>query len=203
MHLEFLLEEPSAEVFLDAFLPRVLPANVTRRLHSFRGKHDLLRKLPERLKAYQRWIPPDWRLVILIDRDSADCVQLKQQMEISARNAGLKTKSARSRCGQFRVVNRIAVEELEAWFLGDFVALRTVYPRVPESISKKPRFRDPDAIPGGTWEALERVLQAAGYFKGGLSKIEVARTIAPYIDPLRNRSKSFQCFIEGLHACVS
>jgi len=59
------------------------------------------------------------------------------------------------------------------------------------SIEKNCRYRNPDAIMGGTWEALERVLERAGHFKGGLRKIECARTMAPYLDVRRNRSKSF------------
>ncbi len=35
---------------------------------------------------------------------------------------------------------------------------------------------DPDAIPGGTWEAFERVLQRSGYFQTGLRKLEAAQT---------------------------
>lgn len=63
--------------------------------------------------------------------------------------AGLQSKCAPQ--GQvFQVVNRIAVEELEAWFFGDWSALQAAYPRVPATIPQKARFRDPDAIVGGT-----------------------------------------------------
>ena len=60
------------------------------------------------------------------------------------------------------------------------------------------KYRDPDAITGGTWEALERLLQKAGYFKTGLRKIEAARSIAAHMDPTRNTSQSFQVFRSAL-----
>ena len=56
----------------------------------------------------------------------------------------------------------------------------------------------PDAIAGGTWEAFERVLRQAGYFGGGLPKIEVAREMAKHMDPARNTSASFGQFVQGL-----
>ncbi len=95
-------------------------------------------------------------------------------------------------------MNRIAVEELEAWFFGDVQALRAAYPRISPTLAQRAKFRDSDAITGGTWEALERELQRVGYFAGGLSKITAAREISLHMDPARNRSKSFQVFREGL-----
>lgn len=59
---------------------------------------------------------------------------------------------------------------------------------------------NPDAIKGGTWEALERVLQSKGYFKTGLRKMELARVVAPQMDPARNQSTSFACLRDALRA---
>jgi hypothetical protein len=184
MHIELFLEEPSAEAFLSGFLHNLLPAETTWNPIVFQGKSDLLANLERRLKGYKSWMPEDWKIVVLIDEDRADCLSLKQQMETAAANAGLITRSA-ANGGTFTVLNRIAVEELEAWFFGDVEALATAYP---------------DAIGGGTWEALERVLQRAGYFAAGLSKIEVAREMARHMDAGRNTSASFKCFTDGLAA---
>ncbi|MEB3342659.1 hypothetical protein [Okeania sp.] len=49
--------------------------------HSFQGKQDLLSKLPGRLKGYKKWIPNDWIIIVLLDRDNQDCQKLKQQLE--------------------------------------------------------------------------------------------------------------------------
>ncbi len=48
------------------------------------------------------------------------------------------------------------------------------------------------------WETMERILQRAGYYPGGLPKKEVARNISENMDPMQNRSKSFQVFPDTL-----
>ena len=197
MHLEILVEEPSAEAFLDGFLPRIIPAGTSVKLIPFQGKKDLLGNLEKRLKAYRQWIPRDWRIVVLVDEDRQDCRKLKRRLEAAAEAAGIKTKSTAT-SEQWIVLNRIAIEELEAWFFGDVEGLRAAYPGVPASLGNRAGMRDPDAVPGGTWEQLEKVLQRAGHHRGGLAKIELARKMAGHLDPDRNRSRSFRCFVDGL-----
>jgi hypothetical protein len=199
MHVEFLLEEPSAEAFLQGLVARLLPLSASYNFVVFQGKSDLLKNLEPRLRGYRRWISPEYRLVVLVDEDRDDCIALKTKLEDAAAKAGLATKS-NPVGGEFFVLNRIAVEELEAWFLGDVAALTAAYPGVPTSLASKAAYRDPDAVAGGTWEALERILQKAGYFKGGLSKIAVAREMAKHVDPAANRSTSFGHFVLGLAA---
>jgi len=199
MHVEFLLEEPSSEACLQGLLPKLIADEATWAFHVFGGKRDLLLKLEDRLKGYKNWVPEDWRIVVLIDEDSQDCNALKARLELAANNAGWRTKST-SAGGSFVVLNRIAIEELEAWFFGDVPALVAEYPGVPTTLGNKAKFRSPDAIAGGTWEALERVLQKAGYYHTGLAKIDVARRIGLRLDPAKNRSPSFQMFISGIGA---
>ena len=199
MHIELLLEEPSAEAFFSTFLPKVLPQDATVRPIIFQGKHDLLSNLERRLKGYRSWLPADARIIVLVDEDRQDCRDLKAHLERAASAAGFTTKTG-ARGGAFVVLNRIVVEELEAWFLGDPVALNAAYPRVPATLGARAAFRDPDQVAGGTWEALERVLQRAGYYPGGLPKIEVAKTMASHLEAGRNTSASFRCFLSGLAA---
>ena len=199
MHVEFFLEEPSAEAFLQGMAHKLLPADDTWSFIVFQGKHDLLTNLQPRLKGYRRWISDDYRIVVLVDEDREDCRQLKSQLEAAATAAGLPTKTSPKK-GLFVVLNRIAIEELEAWFFGDIAALANAYPGVSPTLGAKARYRYPDSIAGGTWEALQRVLQKAGYFGGGLPKIEVARTLAKHMDPARNTSPSFRQFVQGLAA---
>jgi hypothetical protein len=191
-HVEVLVEEPSMEAALRVLLPDLL-GSVTFEIYPFRCKDELMQSLAARLAAYARWLPATHRVLVLVDRDDDECHELKSLLEAASAAAGLATRTARL-LGRWIVANRIVIEELEAWFLGDVPALRVAFPRVPESLGQQARFRDPDAVAGGTWEALERVLQRAGYFKGGLRKIEAARAIAPHLDPDRNRSRSFQVF---------
>lgn len=197
MHIEFLVEEQSAEAALANLIPKIVGPEVRFKIHPFQGKPNLLARLPERLRGYRQWLPEDWRIVVLLDADNEDCRVLKEKLERMAADAGLTTRTAAGG-ERFQVLNRMAIEELEAWFLGDEEALRAAYPRVARNLAQKEKYRDPDAIAGGTWEALERLLQNGGYFRGGLGKVSAAREISRHMVPERNRSRSFQIFREGL-----
>ena len=181
-------------------MPKILGPEVTFRLHPHQGKPDLLAKLPGRLRGYKAWIPDDWYIVALVDADAQDCRLLKSRLEEITRSVGLETKSTAGPDSRFQVLNRIVVEELEAWFFGDVEALRAVYPRVSRHLASRKRYRDPDAIQGGTWEALAHLLRYHNYDVPG--KISVAEAISERMDPRRNRSRSFQVFVEGLQAMV-
>ena len=184
------------EAALRFLLPRLV-CNVTFEIHPFRSKGDLLAKLPVRLAGYAKWLPDTSRMLVLVDRDDDECHELKEKLETSARQAKVVTRSV-GEPGNWSVVNRIAIEELEAWFLGDIEAVRAAFPGVSPTIANRRNYRDPDAVKGGTWEAFERILQEAGYFSGGLRKVEAARAVAPHMDPGRNRSRSFQVFRDAL-----
>ena len=204
MHIEFLVEEPSAEAALAILVPKMLPPRASFRIHPHRGKQDLLGKLPGRMRGYSHWLPVDWRLVVLTDEDREACRKLKEQLERAALDAKLDTKSRPGADGVFQVVNRLAIEELEAWFFGDVDAIVAAYPRVPVSLSKRTGYRDPDAITkhGGTWEALQAALKKANYYPTGMPKIEAATRISTHMDPERNRSRSFQVFRDALREIV-
>lgn len=195
------VEEYSMEAALELLLPK-LADELEFQIVRFQCKDDLLKKAPERLRGYASWLPDTWRILVLVDRDDDDCQVLKAELENMAAAAGLRTKTAAARGQRFQVVNRIAIEELEAWFFGDWQAVRAAYPRVPATIPQKAGFRDPDAIAGGTWEALERVLKQSGYFSTGLRKAELARAIARNMDPDRNGSRSFQAFASAVAAAL-
>jgi hypothetical protein len=198
MHLEFLLEEESCAEALRILVPKMLGNDVSFFPHTFQGKKNLLDSLPARLHGYSKWLPDDWRIIVLIDRDNDDCLELKRTMEECAANCGLATRSRMGSGKRIQVLNRIAVEELEAWYFGDIEAIVGAFPKVPLSLRAKKGFRDSDAISGGTWESLERVLQKQGYYRAGIAKIELARCIAAHMDPKRNTSKSFRTFYNGL-----
>jgi hypothetical protein len=200
MYIEFLLEERSAEATLKNLLPKILGERVGFRLHAYQGKLDLLNKLPDRLQGYCAWMPHDYYIVVLIDADQEDCEALKGELEAIAREAGLSTKSAVLPGMHFQVLNRLAVEELEAWFFGDAPALRAAYPRISANLEHRANYRDPDAIPGGTWEALARLLKYHQYPLPG--KITIAESVSEHMAPDRNRSRSFQVFVDGLNAIL-
>lgn len=201
--IEVLVEEPSAEVALRMLLPRIL-GDTSFDIYSHSCKDELLMRLPERLQGYaarrknDSWFRDHCRIMVVVDRDDDDCTKLKTRLEGMATKAGLPTRAT---AGQkpYVIVTRLAIEELEAWYFGDWEAVRRAYPKVKANVPSQRKYRSPDAIEGGTWEAFERVLQRAGYFKTGLRKIEASRAIAAHMDPNRNTSPSFQ----ALHSALS
>jgi hypothetical protein len=194
-HVEILVEEPSMEATLRLIVPKIV-RDLSFQVYTYQCKQDLLDKLPSRLQGYAAWLPEDWRIIVIVDRDDDHCNQLKRKLETATKNAGLRTRTHGQ--GPVQVVNRLAIEELEAWFFGDWEAVRTAYPNVNKNIPNKQGCRDPDAITGGTWEALERIFERAGYFRKGLRKIEASRAIAQHMNPQINSSRSFQAFRDSL-----
>jgi hypothetical protein len=187
MHFEILAEEASMAEALEILVPQILSED-TSQAYPHQGKTDLLGKRDARLRSYasMRASWSELRVVIVVDRDSDDCHQLKRNLMGACSSAGCDA------------LCRIVIEELEAWFFGDIAALRAAYPKVPATIGSRAAFRDPDAISGGTWEALERVLRDAGYYPSGMPKVEVARRVAACMQPDINSSRSFQVFRDGL-----
>jgi hypothetical protein len=194
-HLEVLVEEASMEAALSVLLPKMV-RDITFTLHPYDGKTDLLKRLPDRLRGYAKWLPDTYRIVVIFDRDSDDCKRKKDDLERIAAAARLLTRRTRSAEG-YTILFRLAIEELEAWYFGDWIAVRTAYPKVPETIPNKAQYRDPDGITNA-WETLERVFQSAGYFKGGLRKIEVARAVTEHMTPAQNCSGSFRALHTAL-----
>ncbi len=200
-HLEFLLEEESMQAVLESLLRGMLPSDVTWNLHPLGGRPKMYDRLQHRLKGYSHRLPKTWLIVVMEDQNGRDCHKVKAQLEEFARRANLPTRT-NPYAGRFHVINRIVVPCLEAWYFGDWEAVRAAYPRVPEDIPHKPRYRNPDAIPEPTWRLLY-ILQQAGYLPKSLKelpKVTVAKTIAPHMVPTRNRSHSFQVFYHTLQS---
>ena len=200
IHFEILVEEPSMEAFLNELFRREFP-DISFGIHVFQGKRDLLANLQSRLNAYAKLLTPESRVVVLIDRDKDDCKDLKRRLEDMARGAGLLTRSAAG--GRpWQAVNRIVVEELEAWYFGDWDAVRAAYPRVSENVPRRAAYRDPDSI-NGTWEAFHHVMKGGGYFKADLGKVEAARAVGARVNPRLNRSRSFVNFYDAIIEAAS
>lgn len=195
-YFEFLVEEPSMEAFLNAWMPSMLPKN-SYQIYTYAGKSALLRKLGDRLKGYASWMSPEHRIVVIVDRDREDCVALKACLEDICKNAGLQSRSVVGGA-DWQVLTRIAIEELEAWYFGGWPAVCKAYPRVSPTIPNRASFRNPDAIAGGTSEAFERELKKHGYFKQGLVKKEAANAIGRHFDWNSSRSQSFVMFRDAI-----
>ncbi len=199
--LEILVEEPSMEAALREVMPKILHGRARWKPINMGSKNKLLKALPDRLRAYRKRIDKDndLKIIVLVDRDSDDCEQLKHRLETIAREAGLTTKTTVNSQDGFQVVTRIVIEELETWFMGDVDALKSAFTSL-KGINFPVHFRNPDN--GGTWERLHHFLKRNGIYRKSYPKIEAARKIAKYMEPGRNRSRSFQTFLQGVEACL-
>ena len=140
------------EKTIDNLAPKIIKDRATYKIINYRGKTRLLRELPKRLRAYRNRIKKeDIKIVVLLDEDRKSCLELKGVLEKLSENAGLYTKSNPDSDGKFTVINRIVIEELEAWFFGDSEALIKCYPKLPRNLRLKAQYRTPDTIKGVTW----------------------------------------------------
>lgn len=203
MQIDFLVEEESAEEALRHLLPKMIGQRARWKLINCGSKYKLLRVLPQRLAGYCQRISEgeNLRVVVLVDRDDDDCAALKCRLEDAARQASLATKTSPNGTGRFFVVNRVVVEELESWFIGDPPALRRAFGSLPKIDGRKGIFRVPDN--GGSWEKLHRFLKKHGVYKSSYPKIEAARRIASRMDIQNNNSHSFRVFREGVEALLA
>jgi hypothetical protein len=183
--LVFLLEEASAEAMLQGLLPRLLhqPNNVVVRCIVFEGKSDLERQLVRRLQHYR---VPNARFVVLRDKDSADCREVKNGLVAKCREAG-----------RANALVRIACHELESWYLADLAAVERALD-IPNLAAKQTRakFRTPDALSNAA-EELERLTDHRYQKVGG------SRDIGPYLNLKNTRSHSFAVFISGIQRLMA
>lgn len=174
--LVLLVEEYSMTVLLKGLLPRLFP-ELSFVCVTHEGKHDLEKSIPRKLRA---WREPGVRFIVLRDNDGADCVKLKAGL-IELCDAG----------GRPDTVVRIVCQELEAWYLGEPEALAVAFgDEALAGLAEKARFRDPDSVrnPGAALTLLAPSFQ----------KVLGARQLASCLTVTRNRSRSFQVFVESV-----
>ena len=211
MHFEVLVEDRSGALALEAILPKVLGPNGSDhswRLLPYRGigrlprsltaggdpaKRILLDNLPRLLRGYGRslrQIPS--AVIVVVDLDDRDCMAFKRELldVLKVCNPAPET------------LFRIAIEESEAWLLGDRKAVMAAYPNARRAVLDR---YVQDGI-CGTWEVLADAvhpggaarLKRLGYPAAGAAKCDWAEKIAPHIDVERNRSGSFRAFRDGM-----
>ena len=192
MHLEVLVEDASTGAALEVLVPRVTSSVCTHRIQEFRGKQDMLKRLQGRFRGYAKW-DFDHSVVVIIDQDRDDCSLAKSKIEKIARNCGLLLPNSPK--NPKRLAIRIAMTELEAWFLGDPSAIHKAFPKIREKNIKIKGAVDEVPNPA---KQLERLLQRHSYYRTGMPKVQVARLIAEHMDPYGNQSPSFQLLIRTL-----
>ncbi|MDA3790007.1 MAG: DUF4276 family protein [Desulfobacula sp.] len=176
--LVFFLEEPSAKEMLKGLLPRFLPPDWSAQYVVFEGKQDLEKQLPRKLSAWQL---PNCRFVVLRDKDNGDCILIKQGIFEKCKNADKKN-----------VLIRIAIHELESWYLGDLAAVETglfIKKLTKKQNSKK--YRAPDRLANPVQELVKLT-------SGKYQKMSGSKAIGPHLSLENNCSESFNQFISGL-----
>ncbi len=172
----FLVEEPSMADLLDQLLPRLFP-NLEFRCVPHEGKSDLEGSLVRKLR---RWRTPGVRFVIMRDQNGGDCHAVKARLEALC-----------SRAGRSDSLVRVVCRELEAWYVGDADALTAIFPGAARPIRqlRKSRFRNPDTVVRPA-SALTKLIP--GFRK------RAAATAMGQVLSRRNRSRSYQVFLEGV-----
>lgn len=170
-------EEPSLKIVLETILPKILPENVYFQIYSHQGKQDLEKALRTTLPSISKI--PGSKILVTRDQDSSDCKELKQHL--------LEVIGLNCQC-DFSI--RIVCRELEAWYLGDMLAIQQAYPRFnPEQYKNKSEFRNVDKLQSANRELLKLIPEYSS--RDYLPKLEAAENISPFLNLKENKSESF------------
>jgi hypothetical protein len=142
MHFEILIEDRSGELLLESLLPKILGPNGeahTWRTHAYRGigrvppdlrgktdpwKRVLLNRLPRLLAGYGKSLQgQDAAVVVVVDADDRNCIEFKQELARLLQN-----------WPQPNALFRFAIEEAEAWLLGDRTAVLRAFRRAKVNV---------------------------------------------------------------------
>lgn len=207
MHFEFLVEGRSELTALSIMMHHILGEYRkphTWNIHKHRGignlPDDLLAKpnpanqtllynLPSKLRAYAASKDDDLVVVVLVDLDDRkDCRAFKANL----------VRALEGCTYHIPCLFCIAIEELEAWYLGDEKAILEAYPDA--NVKLLHTYKQDSQC--GTWELLcdavypELHRESMGKRSQSVlgKKVELAKRIAPHMNIEKNRSCSFQYF---------
>ena len=222
MHIEFLIEDACGKNMLEVLLPKIYEGreDVTWTVHPYKGigtmpqkgtckvdpkviRHRaLLDNLPRLLAGYgHAWtaahVQDQYAVVVVCDLDDHD--QTAFMGELNKLLMKCREQPTTRFC--------FAIEEGEAWLLGDSSAVKMAYPKYKAIILSKYR---QDSI-CGTWEKLadavypggSMALAKRGYQAVGAEKCKWAEMITPHLNVTKNRSPSFQQFRQTIENLVS
>jgi hypothetical protein len=206
MHFEILAEDRSGKELLEIIVPKIINTGHSYTIHHYRGegrlpkdlqttqdpsKRILLEQLPRLLRGYGNYYAKtgyNAAIIVVVDCDRRDCKEFKQELNRLLESCYPKPNA----------FFRIAIEEIEAWLLGDKKALAVAYPKYDQPLYET--YKQDSII--GTWEKLadivfpggSKMLKQAAYFEIGRQKSEWARNIGHHMDVHNNASPSFNCF---------
>jgi hypothetical protein len=210
MHFEILVEDASGKKALDILVPRIIGKQHTFRVHDYKGLGRipkkitttkdpntklLLDKLPLILRAHGKTYaasPEDFPLIIVCDLDDKCLKSFRKELYDLLDRCDPKPYA--TFC--------IAIEEGEAWLLGDMSAIKASFPKAKVAILEA---YVNDSI-CGTWERLAdalysggaKALKQMGWSIIGDQKSKWAKEITPYMNIEGNKSPSFCYFKEKL-----
>ena len=213
-YIVLLVEDASGSILVNHIMNKYIKdkPNFDFIVHSFKGigkiplkvthtsqikTRRLLTDLPLYLKGISsrlKDMPGKKAIFVILDCDDENCSQLKQKVVKTYQDLKLPIE----------VYFCIAIEEMEAWLLGDSKALLRAYPAAKLQLLNK---YDQDSIIG-TWEYLADIIYKGGvkalkgknstYYEIGNFKCECARNIGALVDIRNNKSCSFNYFIKKL-----
>jgi len=208
MHFEILVEDISGKTALDILIPKIIGDQHTFKVIAYKGigriprnmqnstdacKRQLLNNLPKILAGYGKSFQEYPAVIFVICDLDNKCLKTFRQELLSVLNNCSPLPTTRF-C--------FAIEEGEAWLLGDIPAIKKAYANAKEAMLKA---YINDAI-CGTWERLAdavysggaQKLSAQGWQRIGMEKSAWAANIVPHMDVANNLSPSFNYFLSKL-----
>lgn len=209
MHFEILVEDQSGKKALDILVPKIIGGEHTFKVIAYKGigripknlkpnidanKRMLLNQLPRLLNGYGKsFAEYEASVVIVCDLDGKCFNSFRNELLDILVNCNPKPETYFC----------IAIEEGEAWLLGDIPAINKAFPN-----AKTIKYSN-DSI-CGTWECLADIvssggskkLSSQGYQMIGTEKSVWAEKIAPHMDVNNNLSTSFCYFRDKLRQLI-
>ncbi|MFM7448978.1 MAG: hypothetical protein ACKO24_10315 [Leptolyngbyaceae cyanobacterium] len=213
MHFEILVEDISGKIALEILVPKIIDIDKhSFRIHDYKGagripkdlqsksdpkKRILLDRLPRLIQGYGKTFSanPNYSVIIVCDLDDRCLSAFRKELLVCADKCN--PKPATYFC--------IAIEEGEAWYLGDLEAVKKAYPNAKSSIFNT---YVNDSI-CGTWEKLADAIFPGGSTKLsrlsaqiGKEKSAWAQIICPHMNVDENSSPSFCYFRDKLRHLI-
>ena len=216
MHFEVLVEDQSGKKTLEILMPKIIDEQDTFELHFYGGighipknlknetdvnKRVLLNQLPRLLRGFGKTFanyPANFpaAVIVVCDLDRRCLKKFRQELFTVLNTCNPKPETRFC----------IAIEEGEAWFLGDISAIKAAYPNAKDNILN--RYQN-DSI-CGTWELLADAvftggsngLKENGKVAVGREKSIWAEKITPYMNVEKNASPSFCYFRDKIRALI-
>jgi hypothetical protein len=212
MHFEILIEDQAGKKALEILVPKLMRKGNTFHIHSYKGighipkginpktdanKRILLDRLPRLLRGFGKTFygyGANYKAAVIVVCDLDDKDKNTFLSELEALLNQCDNRPETRFC--------LAIEEGEAWLLGDIPAIRQAFPNAKMNILNS---YVNDAI-CGTWELLadavypngHEALTKKGWQAIGAEKSKWAETISPYMDVDNNQSPSFNYFKKAL-----